>query len=95
VLPAGPTVAMVNQAGTVLLANTPPTGVWADDRPYSTVASPIIGNWCDRQVTLPPISAALTACRRHRRPAVTTLTTAAVQRSRTATVDLDDAWAPG
>jgi len=55
VLPAGPTVAMVDQGGTVVLANTPP-----ESGPGPTLASGssvgfslVIGNWCDQQVSLP------------------------------------------
>ena len=55
VLPAGPTVAMVDQAGTVLLANTPPQpGVGPTIAPNATIGfSLVLGNWCDQQVSLP------------------------------------------
>lgn len=54
-LPAGPTVAMVDQAGTVLLANTPPQpGVGPTLAPGATTGfSLVLGNWCDQQVGLP------------------------------------------
>ena len=54
-LPAGPTIAMVDQAGTVVLANTPPqVGTGPSLAPGATIGfSLVIGNWCDQQVTLP------------------------------------------
>jgi hypothetical protein len=55
VLPAGPTVAMVDQGGTVVLANTPPqSGAGPSLAAGSSIGfSLVIGNWCDQQVSLP------------------------------------------
>jgi hypothetical protein len=55
VLPAGPTVALVDQAGTVLLANTPPqAGTGPTIEPGGSIGfSLVISNWCDETVTLP------------------------------------------
>lgn len=54
-LPAGPTIALVDQAGTVLLANTPPkVGAGPAIEPGGTIGfSLVIGNWCNQQVSLP------------------------------------------
>jgi hypothetical protein len=54
-LPADPTVAMLDQAGTVVLANTPPqSGAGPTLVSGSSVGfSLVIGNWCDQQVTFP------------------------------------------
>jgi len=54
-LPAGPTVAMVDQAGSVLLANTPPqSGAGPVLAAGGTIGfSLVISNWCDQQVPLP------------------------------------------
>ena len=54
-LPAGPTIALVDQAGTVLLANTPPqAGTGPSIEPGGTIGfSLVIGNWCDQAVSLP------------------------------------------
>lgn len=54
-LPAGPTIALVDQGGTVLLANTPPqAGTGPAIEPGGTIGfSLVIGNWCDQAVSLP------------------------------------------
>ena len=54
-LPAGPTIALVDQGGTVLLANTPPqVGTGPAIEPGGTIGfSLLIGNWCDQAVSLP------------------------------------------
>lgn len=54
-LPAGPTVAMVDPVGTVLLANTPPlVGTGPSVAPGATIGfSLVISNWCEQQVNLP------------------------------------------
>jgi hypothetical protein len=54
-LPARPTIALVDQAGTVLLANTPPqSGAGPSLEPGGTIGfSLLIGNWCNQSVTLP------------------------------------------
>jgi uncharacterized protein DUF4232 len=54
-LPAGPTVAMVDPSGAVLLANTPPqVGTGPSLAPGATIGfSLVIGNWCDQHVNLP------------------------------------------
>ena len=51
----GPTVAMVDQAGTVVLANTPPqVGAARSIEPGEKLGfSLVLGNWCDQQVSLP------------------------------------------
>ena len=54
-LPAGPTVAMVDPSGAVLLANTPPeVGTGPSLAPGATIGfSLVLGNWCEQQVNLP------------------------------------------
>lgn len=54
-LPAGPTVALVDQAGTTLLANTPPqVGSGPAIEPGATIGfSLMLSNWCDQAVSLP------------------------------------------
>jgi hypothetical protein len=54
-LPAGATVAVVDQAGTVLLSNTPPpAGPGPEVAPGGIVGfSLVLGNWCDQPVGLP------------------------------------------
>ncbi len=54
-LPAGPTIALVDQSGTVLLANTPAqVGTGAEIAPSGTIGfSLLFGNWCDQPVSLP------------------------------------------
>jgi len=54
-LPAGATIAIVDQAGTVLLSNTPPpAGTGPEIAPGATVGfSLVVGNWCDPPVGLP------------------------------------------
>jgi hypothetical protein len=54
-LPAGPTVAMLDPAGAVLLANTPArAGTGPSIAPNGTIGfSILIGNWCNQQVSFP------------------------------------------
>lgn len=54
-LPAGATVAIVDQAGTVLLSNTPvPPGTGPAIAPAGTVGfSLVMSNWCETPVGLP------------------------------------------
>jgi hypothetical protein len=54
-LPAGPTVAMVDPSGALLLANTPPqVGEGPSLAPGASVGfSVVLGNWCEQQVNLP------------------------------------------
>jgi hypothetical protein len=54
-LPAGPTVALVDQAGTALLTSTPTqAGAGPELAPGATVGfSLLFGNWCDQSVSLP------------------------------------------
>jgi len=54
-MPAGPTVAMVDPSGAVLLANTPPqVGTGPSLAPGATIGfSLVLGNWCDQGVNLP------------------------------------------
>jgi hypothetical protein len=54
-LPAGPTVAMVDPSGAVLLANTPPqVGPGPSLAPGDSIGfSLVLGNWCEQQVNLP------------------------------------------
>lgn len=54
-LPAGATIALVDQAGTVLLTNTPAqAGTGPEIAPAATVGfSLVMGNWCDQPVGLP------------------------------------------
>ena len=54
-LPASPTVAMVDPSGAVLLANTPPqVGTGPSLAPGATIGfSLVLGNWCQQQVNLP------------------------------------------
>lgn len=52
---AGPTVAMVDPAGIVVLSNTPPqVGVARSIEPGGKLGfSLVLGNWCDQQVRVP------------------------------------------
>ncbi len=54
-LPAGPTIALIDRAGTVLLANTPPqVGTGPSIEPGGSIGfSLVISNWCDQAVTMP------------------------------------------
>jgi hypothetical protein len=54
-LPAGPTVAMIDPSGVVLLANTPPQGGTGPSlAPGGALGfSLLIGNWCDQGISLP------------------------------------------
>lgn len=54
-LPAGPTVALVDQAGTAVLTSAPPlAGAGPELPPGSSVGfSLVLGNWCDQAVSLP------------------------------------------
>jgi hypothetical protein len=54
-LPAGPTIALVDQAGTVLVDNAPPqAGTGPLIAPGGSVGfSLVLGNWCNQAVNLP------------------------------------------
>jgi hypothetical protein len=54
-LPAGATIAVVDQGGTVLISNAPPpAGTGPEIAPGATVGfSLVLGNWCDQPVGLP------------------------------------------
>ncbi len=54
-LPAGATIALVDQRGTVLVANTPArVGTGPEIAPNGTIGfSLVFGNWCDQPVSLP------------------------------------------
>lgn len=54
-LPAGPTIALVDQGGTVLVANTPArVGTGPEIAPNGRIGfSLVFGNWCDPPVSLP------------------------------------------
>jgi hypothetical protein len=54
-LPASPTIAVVDQAGTVLLSNAPAqAGTGPSIAPGGTIGfSLVIGNWCEQAVNLP------------------------------------------